>query len=149
MISPRSGLDRAGCRPVSPELRAILPRRPARRCRGHGRRSRQPRRQRRSKAPRITGKPRVRCLGRPMRRRPRRGPTTTNNAINESAPETGALPSIEPKGLRSLGFDHLRLAVADRDLARLLRLGNLTHEVDVQESVLEARALDMDVVGEL
>src|SRR5205823_10238524 len=82
-------------------------------------------------------------------RLPPRGPTTTNNTINESAPETGALPSIEPKGLRSLGFDHLRLTVADRDLARLLRLGNLTHEIDVQESVLEARALDLDVVGEL
>src|SRR5437763_15113432 len=82
-------------------------------------------------------------------RLPPRGPTTTNNTINESAPETGALPSIEPKGLRSLGFDHLRLAVADRDLARLLRLGNLTHEIDVQESVLEARAPHLDVVGEL
>ena len=42
-----------------------------------------------------------------------------------------------------------RLAVADRDLARLLRLGNLAHEVDVQEAVLELRALDLDVVGKL
>src|SRR5947199_3728743 len=82
-------------------------------------------------------------------RLPQRGPTTTNNTINESAPETGALPSIEPKGLRSLGFDHLRLAIADRDLARLLRLGNLAHEIDVQESVLEGRTLDLDIVGKL
>src|SRR5262249_9721088 len=51
--------------------------------------------------------------------------------------------------LRSLGFDHLRLAIADRDLAGLLRLGNLTHEIDVQESILEGRALDLDVVGKL
>ena len=35
------------------------------------------------------------------------------------------------------------------DLARLLRLGNLAHEVDVQETVLEGRALHLDVVGKL
>ncbi len=40
-------------------------------------------------------------------------------------------------------------AVADRDLARLLGLGDLAHEVDVQETVLERRALHLDVVGEL
>ena len=43
-----------------------------------------------------------------------------------------------PVGSR-LGLDHLRLgiAVADGDLAGLLRLGNLAHEFDVQETVLE------------
>ena len=46
-------------------------------------------------------------------------------------------------------LDHLRLAVADRDLARLLRLGNLAHEVDVQEAVLERGALHLDIVGKL
>src|SRR5262249_33120106 len=51
-------------------------------------------------------------------------------------------------GLRSLGFDRL-LTVADRDLAGLLGLGNLAHEIDVQEPVLEGRALHLDVIGEL
>src|ERR1700751_1339760 len=51
--------------------------------------------------------------------------------------------------LRRLGVDHLRAAVADRDLARLHRLRDLTHEIDVQESVLERRALDLDMLGEL
>ena len=52
---------------------------------------------------------------------------------------------------RGFGVDHLRLgvAVADRDLARLLGLGDFAHEIDVQQSVLEARALDLDMVGEL
>src|SRR5262245_6810541 len=58
-------------------------------------------------------------------------------------------PFDRTDSLRSLGFDHLAVAVADRDLARLLRLGNLAHEIDVQESVLEARALHLDVVGKL
>src|SRR2546430_4721313 len=35
------------------------------------------------------------------------------------------------------------------DLARLLRLGNLAHEIDVQESVLQRRASHLDVVGKL
>ena len=43
----------------------------------------------------------------------------------------------------------LRVAVADRDRARLHRLGDLAHEIDVQEAVLEARALHLDMVGEL
>src|SRR5262249_24990417 len=38
---------------------------------------------------------------------------------------------------------------ADRDLTRLLGLGNLPDQVDVQEAVLERRALYQDVVGEL
>ena len=51
---------------------------------------------------------------------------------------------------RGLGLDDLSLAaVADRNLARLFRLRNLAHEIDVQEPVLERRALDVDVVGEL
>src|SRR5262249_22607163 len=39
--------------------------------------------------------------------------------------------------------------VADRNLARLLGLGNLPDQVDMQETVLERRALHQDVVGEL
>src|SRR5207245_3678797 len=78
-----------------------------------------------------------------------RDPTTTSEPQNESAPENRGAPFDRTDGLRSLGFDHLRLAIADRDLARLLRLGNLAHEIDVQESVLEGRTLDLDIVGKL
>jgi hypothetical protein len=42
-----------------------------------------------------------------------------------------------------------RLAVADGDAARLEALRDIAHEVDVEQAVLEAGALDLDVVGEL
>src|SRR5688500_12705676 len=38
---------------------------------------------------------------------------------------------------------------ADRDLLRLHRLGHLAYQVDGQEAVLESRAGDLDVIGEL
>jgi len=50
---------------------------------------------------------------------------------------------------RSPLLDHLRLAGADLDLARLLGLGDFADEVDVQETVLHCRALDLDEVGKL
>src|SRR6516165_7213548 len=132
------------------------PRRPARRCRGHGRRwhqrcHRPPAARRHRKAQPKTPKPTRLQVRSPRRPIPRRRPPTrmTMSEIqNESAPETGALPRIK-LNLRSLDFDHLRLAIADWDLAGLLRLGNLTHEIDVQETVLKGRALDVDVVGKL
>ncbi len=40
-------------------------------------------------------------------------------------------------------------AAADRDLARLHRLGDLAGKVDMQQAVLQAGALDLDMVGEL
>src|SRR6202521_4684625 len=47
-------------------------------------------------------------------------------------------------------FDLQKLAGArDWDRPRLHRLRNLAHEVDVQETVLQARAFDLHVVGEL
>src|SRR5215471_8130219 len=49
----------------------------------------------------------------------------------------------------SLGVDHLGLAVADRNLARLHRLRDLADEIDVKQAVLERRAADLDVLGEL
>src|SRR5215470_129281 len=58
-------------------------------------------------------------------------------------------------GLKRLGSDlgvnhlGLGLTVADRNLARLLRLGNLAHEIDVQQAILEFRASDVDVIGKL
>src|SRR5689334_9986198 len=42
----------------------------------------------------------------------------------------------------------VRFAV-DRDRARLLGLGNLPHQIDVQETVFEARALHLDKISEL
>src|SRR5215470_13557323 len=70
---------------------------------------------------------------------------------NKSAPEiSGALHSWFGQALRRrLGVDHLRLAAADRNAARLHRLGDLADEVDVQETVLERRRADLDMVGEL
>src|SRR5262245_52717232 len=103
--------------------------RPVRRCRGHGR-----------KWLRTSRRPRLLQW---------RDLTTTSDPQNESVPENRGAPFDRTDGLRSLGFDHLRLAIADRDLARLLGLGNLAHEINVQESVLEGRALDLDVVGQL
>ena len=47
-------------------------------------------------------------------------------------------------------FDLQELAgTCDGDRPRLHGLGNLAHELDVQEPVLQARALDLDIVGEL
>src|SRR5262249_2929211 len=47
----------------------------------------------------------------------------------------------------NLRFDHL--GVADWNLARLLGLGNLPDEVDMQQAVLERGALHLDKVREL
>src|ERR1043165_3359188 len=43
----------------------------------------------------------------------------------------------------------LGLAVADRNLARLFRLGKLAHELHVQETVFELCAGDLDVIRKL
>src|SRR6476660_5146590 len=70
----------------------------------------------------------------------------------KSAPENrgAALHRISKPGrLGRLFVLDGRVAVADRDRAGLLRLGNLAHEVDVQEAVLKLGALDLDEVGEL
>src|SRR6185437_13828473 len=54
------------------------------------------------------------------------------------------------ESLGSFRIDDLRVRLgADRDLARLLAFGNLAHEVDMQEAVLEIRAANLDMVGEL
>src|ERR1700694_259286 len=68
----------------------------------------------------------------------------------------GALPSSDGwrlgrdfgADLPGLALDHLAIR-GDRDGARFLRLGNLAHEIDVQETMLEGRTLDLDEVGEL
>src|SRR5262249_43776506 len=56
---------------------------------------------------------------------------------------------MQERALGRLRVDHLGLAIADRDLARLHRLRNLADEVDMEEAVLKRRALDLDVLGEL
>src|ERR1700756_384998 len=69
---------------------------------------------------------------------------------NESAPKARGAPfRIEWARLRGLGLEHLGLAVADRNPARLLGLRNLANEIDVQETVLERGALYLDVIGKL
>src|SRR6476646_181115 len=51
---------------------------------------------------------------------------------------------------RSLGLNlGLGFAVATRDLTRLFCLGDFAHEIYVQQTVLEAGVLDLDVVGKL
>src|ERR1700730_6723550 len=70
----------------------------------------------------------------------------------QSAPDCGAPPNFKSKNSGSdLGrLDLQKLAGArDRDRPGLHRLRNLAHEVDAQEPVLQARALDCDMVGEL
>src|SRR5262249_30823922 len=49
----------------------------------------------------------------------------------------------------SLGVNDLDMAIADLDPARLLGLGDLPDEVDVQETVPQRRALHLDMVGKL
>ena len=59
---------------------------------------------------------------------------------NESAPELrGAAVSKPGFGSGRLGVDDLGLglAVANWDLARFFCLGNFSHEIDVQQPVLE------------
>src|SRR3954447_16152431 len=53
--------------------------------------------------------------------------------------------------LGSLGLENLslRLAVSDRNLARLFRLGDLANQLDVQETVLELCAGHLDIIGKL
>jgi hypothetical protein len=84
---------------------------------------------------------------------PPHGDYARTKSLNESAPEVrGARVAIGAVMLgRGFGLDRLRLgiAVANRDLARLLGLGDFAHEIDVQQSVFEGGSLDLDVVGKL
>src|SRR5215471_1924121 len=63
----------------------------------------------------------------------------------------GAVVLSSGWALGRFGLDDLGLgfAVADRDLARLLGFRNLAYEIDVQQAVLEAGVLDLDMVGQL
>ena len=73
----------------------------------------------------------------------------------KTPPETGGVVVAEAReGGRRLRLggllllEHLRLAAADLDLARLRFLGHLVNEVDMQHAIVEAGADDLDVVGE-
>src|ERR1700674_2290535 len=57
--------------------------------------------------------------------------------------------STSSGGLGGLGLDHLGRAGADRNLARLHRVGNFADEVDVEKAGFQGRTLDLDVIGEL
>ena len=72
-------------------------------------------------------------------------------AEKQRAPRWGApnRTRVRPTLGGDLGLDLLDLGAVDRDGARLRGLRDLAYEVDMQESVLEARALHLDVVGEL
>src|SRR5437660_246226 len=63
----------------------------------------------------------------------------------------GAFRFTMKSGSGGLGLKDLRLrrAVANWNLARLLRLGDLAHEIDMEETVHQRGAGHLDVVGEL
>ena len=74
--------------------------------------------------------------------------------MKKGAPKGASFVVERVAGLRGdLGLDLLGLAVGgavrDLDLAGLRGLGDLADEVDMEEAVLEARALHLDMVGEL
>src|SRR3989441_11927670 len=75
------------------------------------------------------------------------------SAHKRKRPGIRGAPKIQP--VRASGGDLGRLdlqkltGACDRDRPRLHRLRNLAHEVDVEEPVLQARALDLNIVGEL
>src|SRR5262245_46512716 len=73
------------------------------------------------------------------------------DAKKRGVPNRDASLPCNSVALGRFGFDDLGLCftVADRDLARLLCLGDFAHEVDVQQSVLKARVLDLDMIGKL
>jgi hypothetical protein len=60
-----------------------------------------------------------------------------SHPVLSSGSDLGRLDLQDPAGARN------------RDRPRLHRLWDLAHEVDVQEPVLQARTLDLDMVGEL
>src|ERR1700722_4121039 len=72
--------------------------------------------------------------------------------MNQKRPGIRGAPfKSQPGCLRSLllVLNSVAVAIADRNRTRLFGLGDLAHEVDVQEAVLEARALHLDEIGQL
>ena len=69
---------------------------------------------------------------------------------NESAPFRGAPDQTGWPGSDLGRLDLQEFAgTRERDRPRLHRLRNLVHKVDVQEPVLQPRAFDLDMLGEL
>ena len=84
----------------------------------------------------------------------RRSSRSVNATQKERPGDSGALclqSNVLDLSARSggLGVDDVPVAIADRDLAWLLGLGNLADEVDVQEPVLERSTLHHDVLSKL
>src|SRR5579862_93468 len=65
-----------------------------------------------------------------------------------SAPDP-AIAGRQTSGGFRLAFDHLHLAAIDGNAARLLLFRDYPLQVDMEQSVLELRALDLDVLGQL
>src|ERR1700755_568776 len=81
----------------------------------------------------------------------------SSRTVKKTPRETGAFVIIEGAAKRSGGgllgraVNHLRgrSARADRNRARLLRLGNFANEIDVEQAVLERGVLHLHEVGKL
>ena len=72
-----------------------------------------------------------------------------------SRPSVSCAPTVRPRWVSrlalppaSLAIAGARRAAADRDPARLQRLGHHPLQADMQQAVLQVRAIDHDVVGE-
>ena len=79
-----------------------------------------------------------------MLRRVERGP---REAEPRAAPIDPGRPCVRSGGLGLDLGDVARGRAADRDAARLHRLGDLPPQVYDEQAVLEAGALDLDVIG--
>src|SRR5207244_4802908 len=68
-------------------------------------------------------------------------------------PSIRGAPKIQPARVSGSDLGRLDLqelaGTRDRDRPRLHGLRNLAHEVDMQEPVLQARSLDLDIIGQL
>src|SRR5690606_14550325 len=67
----------------------------------------------------------------------------------KARPDRRAFPFSRKGLVDRLILDRGRRGAADGNLAGLLALGQLALEVDMEQPVLEGRALDLDMVGEL
>src|SRR5580704_9816101 len=78
---------------------------------------------------------------------------TPCRAHKRKRPESRGAAKIQPASASGSNLGRLDLqelaGTCDGDRPSLHRLRNLAHEVDVEEPVLQARAVDLDIVGEL
>src|SRR5580704_14330961 len=78
---------------------------------------------------------------------------TPCRAHKRKRPESRGAAKIQPASASGSNLGRLDLqelsGTCDGDRPSLHRLWNLAHEVDVEEPVLQARAVDLDIIGEL